>query len=193
MEARASRRGRTASRSRSRAPGARTPSRPRSSPQRPDPRWVAPPGRSLHRLGTELDLGPAGAYAWLSRNATRFGFLQRYSWESPNSARRRSTPSAGPAQPPAASARTRRSSRERRRAPFRTTRGGFDDTDAGADQLVEEAPGAVLGLIEGPAPPLDVRVVGDPVNGAKTSRDPAQLQALRLRRPAGRRTDRPPD
>ena len=24
----------------------------------PDPRWVAPPGRSLHRLGTELDLGP---------------------------------------------------------------------------------------------------------------------------------------
>jgi hypothetical protein len=110
-----------------------------------------------------------------------------------NSARRRSTPSAGPAQPPAASARTRRSSRERRRAPFRTTRGGFDDTDAGADQLVEEAPGAVVGLIEGPAPPLDVRVVGDPVNGAKTSRDPGQLQALRLRRPAGRRTDRPPD
>ena len=24
----------------------------------PDPKWVAPPGRSLHRLGTELDLGP---------------------------------------------------------------------------------------------------------------------------------------
>ena len=47
----------------------------------PDPRWVAPPGRSLHRNATELDLGPAGAYAWLGRNASRFGFVQRYSWE----------------------------------------------------------------------------------------------------------------
>jgi hypothetical protein len=49
--------------------------------RRPDPRWVAPPGRSLHRLGTELDLGPASAYGWLARNAERFGFLKRYSWE----------------------------------------------------------------------------------------------------------------
>jgi hypothetical protein len=47
----------------------------------PDPRWVAPPGRSLHRLGTELDLGPAGAYGWLAANAKRFHFVQRYSWE----------------------------------------------------------------------------------------------------------------
>src|SRR3954471_752780 len=47
----------------------------------PDPKWVAPPGKSLHRLGTELDLGPASAYAWLARNARRFGFIQRYSWE----------------------------------------------------------------------------------------------------------------
>jgi hypothetical protein len=47
----------------------------------PDPRWVAPPGRSLHRLGTELDLGPPAAYGWLARNARRFGFIQRYSWE----------------------------------------------------------------------------------------------------------------
>jgi soluble lytic murein transglycosylase-like protein len=47
----------------------------------PDPKWVAPPGKSLHRLGTELDLGPAGAYAWLAANAARFGFIQRYSWE----------------------------------------------------------------------------------------------------------------
>jgi soluble lytic murein transglycosylase-like protein len=47
----------------------------------PDPKWVAPPGRSLHRLGTELDLGPPAAYGWLARNATRFGFVQRYSWE----------------------------------------------------------------------------------------------------------------
>jgi soluble lytic murein transglycosylase-like protein len=49
--------------------------------QRPDPKWVAPPGRSLHRLGTELDLGPPAAYAWLAANARRFGFVQRYSWE----------------------------------------------------------------------------------------------------------------
>ena len=47
----------------------------------PDPRWVAPPGRSLHRLGTELDLGPAGAYGWLAAHAGAFHFVQRYSWE----------------------------------------------------------------------------------------------------------------
>jgi hypothetical protein len=50
--------------------------------QHPDPRWVAPPGRSLHRLGTELDLGPPSAYGWLARNAGRFRFVQRYAWES---------------------------------------------------------------------------------------------------------------
>ena len=47
----------------------------------PDPKWVAPPGRSLHRLGTELDLGPSSAYGWLAAHAERFGFVQRYSWE----------------------------------------------------------------------------------------------------------------
>jgi hypothetical protein len=47
----------------------------------PDPKWVAPPGRSLHRLGTELDLGPPSAYGWLADNAERFHFIQRYSWE----------------------------------------------------------------------------------------------------------------
>jgi len=47
----------------------------------PDPTWVAPPGRSLHRCATELDLGPDAAYVWLAANAGRFGFLQRYSWE----------------------------------------------------------------------------------------------------------------
>ncbi len=35
----------------------------------PDPKWVAPPGKSLHRYGTELDLGPPAAYAWLAANA----------------------------------------------------------------------------------------------------------------------------
>ena len=47
----------------------------------PDPTWVAPPGQSLHRCATELDLGPDAAYGWLSANAGRFGFVQRYSWE----------------------------------------------------------------------------------------------------------------
>jgi transglycosylase-like protein with SLT domain/D-alanyl-D-alanine carboxypeptidase-like protein len=47
----------------------------------PDPKWVAPPGTSLHRLGTELDLDPPAAYGWLAANAGRFGFVQRYAWE----------------------------------------------------------------------------------------------------------------
>ncbi len=47
----------------------------------PDPTWVAPPGHSLHRCATELDLGPDAAYAWLATNAGRFGFVQRYGWE----------------------------------------------------------------------------------------------------------------
>jgi hypothetical protein len=47
----------------------------------PNPKWVAPPGTSLHRYGTELDLGPPGAYAWLKASARRFGFIHRYAWE----------------------------------------------------------------------------------------------------------------
>jgi hypothetical protein len=47
----------------------------------PDPRWVAPPGRSLHRCGTELDLGPPSAHGWLAANARRFGLVRRYEWE----------------------------------------------------------------------------------------------------------------
>jgi hypothetical protein len=50
-------------------------------PRHPDPKWVAPPGKSLHRLGTELDLGPPSAYQWLYANAGRFGFIKRSSWE----------------------------------------------------------------------------------------------------------------
>jgi nitroreductase len=49
--------------------------------QHPDPTWVAPPGHSLHRCATELDLGPGSAYGWLAAHAHRFGFLKRYSWE----------------------------------------------------------------------------------------------------------------
>jgi hypothetical protein len=48
----------------------------------PDPRWVAPPGTSLHRCATELDVGPPAAYGWLAANAGRFGFVQRYAWEA---------------------------------------------------------------------------------------------------------------
>jgi hypothetical protein len=48
----------------------------------PDPTWVAPPGHSLHRCATELDLGPDAAYGWLAARASRFGFVQRYSWEA---------------------------------------------------------------------------------------------------------------
>jgi Transglycosylase SLT domain/D-alanyl-D-alanine carboxypeptidase len=47
----------------------------------PDPKWVAPPGQSLHRNGTELDLGPRSAYPWLAANAGRFHFVMRYEWE----------------------------------------------------------------------------------------------------------------
>lgn len=48
----------------------------------PDPKWVAPPGRSRHREATELDIaGTPGAWDWLSRYARLFGFVQRYSWE----------------------------------------------------------------------------------------------------------------
>jgi hypothetical protein len=47
----------------------------------PNPKWVAPPGTSLHRYGTELDLGPPAAYGWLATNARRFGFIKRYAWE----------------------------------------------------------------------------------------------------------------
>ena len=48
----------------------------------PDPKWVAPPGESLHRYATELDLGPQAAYGWLEANSRRFGFVRRYEWEA---------------------------------------------------------------------------------------------------------------
>ncbi len=47
----------------------------------PNPKWVAPPGTSLHRYATELDLGPPTAYRWLQENHRRFGFIWRYKWE----------------------------------------------------------------------------------------------------------------
>src|SRR5262249_519740 len=48
----------------------------------PDPRWVAPPGHSLHRCATELDLGPSSAYGWLDAHAPSFGFVRRDRWEA---------------------------------------------------------------------------------------------------------------
>lgn len=47
----------------------------------PDPKWVARPGTSLHRYGTELDIGPPAAYGWLDAHGAEFHFVQRYSWE----------------------------------------------------------------------------------------------------------------
>jgi hypothetical protein len=47
----------------------------------PDPKWVAPPGKSLHRLGTEIDFGPASAYGWLLAHATKMHWIRRYPWE----------------------------------------------------------------------------------------------------------------
>jgi hypothetical protein len=47
----------------------------------PNPKWVAPPGASLHRYATEVDLGPPAAYPWLQANHRRFGFIWRYKWE----------------------------------------------------------------------------------------------------------------
>lgn len=48
----------------------------------PDPKWVAPPGRSRHRDATELDLEMSGGvHEWLTRSGGAFGFIQRYSWE----------------------------------------------------------------------------------------------------------------
>jgi hypothetical protein len=63
--------------------------------QHPDPKWVAPPGTSLHRYGTELDLGPRSAYGWLAANAERFHFIQRYGnepWHYGFTLNARSTP-----------------------------------------------------------------------------------------------------
>src|SRR3954469_6296719 len=47
----------------------------------PDPHWVAPPGTSLHRYATELDLAPESAYEWLPPEAALFHFIRRYAWE----------------------------------------------------------------------------------------------------------------
>ncbi|WP_320670734.1 transglycosylase SLT domain-containing protein [Patulibacter defluvii] len=47
----------------------------------PNPRMVAPPGRSNHRLGIALDLGPAASYGWLAARAARFGFRKPMAWE----------------------------------------------------------------------------------------------------------------
>jgi hypothetical protein len=49
------------------------------------PTLAARPGTSLHHAATELDItvGPAGSatHSWLSDNAARYNFIQRYSWE----------------------------------------------------------------------------------------------------------------
>ena len=70
----------------------------------PDPKWVAPPGESLHRYATELDLGPRSAYGWLAANAGRFHLVMRYAWEPWHfgfTLNPRSSPRSGSAGPPA--------------------------------------------------------------------------------------------
>ena len=66
---------------RSTAPSAPTPSRQACSPRTRTRSGSRRRARSLHRYGTELDLGPPAAYAWLDANARRFGFIHRYAWE----------------------------------------------------------------------------------------------------------------
>ena len=85
----------------------------------PDPKWVARPGTSLHRNGTELDLGPASAYPWLAANAPRFHFTQRYSWESDGLLE------GGPTGPPAD---PRRGGRVMSKGPRRSTPPGSPTT-----------------------------------------------------------------
>ena len=70
----------TASSSSSRPATAPTPSR-RSCTRAPGPEVGCAARQVAAPLGTELDLGPPSAYGWLARNAGRFHFLQRYSWE----------------------------------------------------------------------------------------------------------------
>jgi len=73
----------------------------------PDQKWVAPPGESLHRNATELDLGPRSAYGWLAANAGRFHFLMRYPWEPWHfgfTLNPRSSPRQGSTGPPAGGA-----------------------------------------------------------------------------------------
>lgn len=48
------------------------------------PKYAAPPGRSLHRCGTEIDFNVKGSPAdgWLRAHAAAFGFAWPYSWEA---------------------------------------------------------------------------------------------------------------
>ena len=80
----------------------------------PDPTWVAPPGQSLHRCGTELDLGPPAAYGWLAANARPVRLSQAVLAGSPGIS---------------ATSRARR--RARRRRPVGGSRAGGGDGGSG--------------------------------------------------------------
>ena len=41
-------------------------------------RWVLPPGQSAHVRGAAVDIGPAGAAAWLQQEGSRWGLCRRY-------------------------------------------------------------------------------------------------------------------
>ena len=62
----------------------------------PDPRWVARPGESLHRYGTELDLGPPAAYGWLAAQREARSASSSATRTSPGTTASRSTPAPRP-------------------------------------------------------------------------------------------------
>ncbi len=99
----------------------------------PDPRWVAPPGQSLHRCATELDLGPDAAYGWLAANATRFGFVRRYSWVLPTFAAGSISVGNGSASPPLSKVtrRARQRGSSSTRVASRWTTAGIPDLSSG--------------------------------------------------------------
>ena len=47
----------------------------------PDPRWVAPPGTSLHRCAHRARPRAGERLRLARRQRPRFGFLKRYAWE----------------------------------------------------------------------------------------------------------------
>ena len=61
----------------------------------PDPKWVAPPGKSLHRFGTELDLGPPRPTA--GSRATRGASTSSSATHGNLALRLRPQPALGPA------------------------------------------------------------------------------------------------
>ena len=120
--------------------------------QHPDPRWVAPPGHSLHRCATELDLGPSSAYGWLLRARAplrlpapiRLGGL---ALRLPARARRRAHRPATPLRPAWPSARRRGWRRSSGAAGLRPRR--LPRAAAALGLALERLAGAARGAADG--------------------------------------------